>query len=59
MLTLWFLLFTQKIEDQNFRFWIFSKNSTHPFYPILIPNTKYVKILFVGVPELMRKFDDI
>ena len=42
----------------NLRFWIFSKiplemNSSHPFYPILIPNTPYVIfwfffILFVG-----------
>ena len=35
-------------------------NSTHHFYPILIPNTSYVKIviLFVGVSQNSKiKFD--
>ena len=32
-------------------------NSTHHFYPILIPNTSYVKIfiLFVGGPQISKK----
>ena len=51
-------------------FIIFSKNSFRnnlhaPFFPILIPNTSYVKILIFyvggsqGVPELKNKFNDI
>ena len=39
----------QKISDQNLHFEYFQKislkmNFTHPFYPILIPKTSYVKI---------------
>ena len=39
-------------------------NSTHPFYPILIPNTPYVKflfflILFVGGPKSALRGDNI
>ena len=38
----------QKCQNRNLYFWIFSKNSFRnglqsPFYPILIPNTPYVK----------------
>ena len=41
----------QKCQNQNRYFWILSKfpsgiNSTHPFYPILIPNTLYGKFSF-------------
>ena len=33
-------------------------NSTHPFYPILIPNTSYVRmfIMFVGGPKTLKLF---
>ena len=55
----------KKASKSSFR--IFSKNSfrnelhTHPFYPILIPNTPYVKfkfffILFVGVSLGVKYF---
>ena len=42
------LTFFKNVKNQNLHFWIFSKipsemNSNDPFYPILIPNTPYVK----------------
>ena len=47
--------FLKKIKTKILIFWYYPKiplemNSTHPCYPILIPNTSYVKnfILFVG-----------
>mgnify|MGYP006975826884 CR=1 FL=1 len=43
--------FEKKLKP-NLYFWIFSKNSfrmnsTHPFYPISIPNSTFVKFLFL------------
>ena len=50
--------FFKKFKTKIFIFEYYPKiplemNSTHPFYPILIPNTSYVKnfILFVGGPR--------
>ena len=43
--------FFQNFKNKIFIFKYFPKNhsemtSTHPFYPILIPNTSYVKFVF-------------
>ena len=50
--------FFKKFKTKIFIFDYYPKmplemNSTHPFYPILIPNASYVKnfILFVGGPQ--------
>ena len=58
--------FKKKIQTKIFIFKYFPKipsemNSTHPFYPILIPNTLYVKQTHYvrrgsqGVPKLKKR----